>query len=182
MQEDDNIYAQQNALSSSNEAFVNASIIQLRLNTESLLRDIELYLNGSYEATRVDDKGIAYTEIINVSAPQANQIGIYSIMSWLRSTINSQVVQGNIENFDNLYTEVADFRMDLTQNMMINIYDWEINEYAFEGIVDRIMKTIKPFLSRLVKNEERLSYAKTLSHSEKSEAVRSGKRSFPFMN
>jgi len=182
MQDNENMFQQNQALSSSNESYINASIIQLRLNTETLLKDIELYLIGSYESTQYDEKGVAYTQIINVSEPQANPIGIYSIMSWLRSTINSQVVQGNIEDFSSLYEEVANFRMDLVQNMMINLYDWGIKEYAFEGIVDRIMKTVKPFLSRLVKNKERESYDRTLSHSERSEAVRSGKKSFPFMN
>ncbi len=184
MQEEDNnnYYQNNNTMVSRNDEFLNTTIIQLRLNTESLLKDIELYLKGSYESVTINEQGLATSSIIQVTNQmKANDIGIYSIMSWLRATINSQVVQGNFEDFETLHNYLENFRVDFTTSLMVNIYIWDVNEYDFEGIIDMIMTMIYPFMSRLVGNEERNSYTASLKMVEKSDTLRAGKKAFPFL-
>jgi len=167
-------------LSSNNEEFNNAGVIQIRLDTDPMLNRIELYLKGS-ESRYVDSSdGVIREEIVQVTKQKANTEGIYSLMSWLRTTINPSIVQGNIKDFDSLNFYLSEYRMNLAENIMVNLYNWEISEQDFEGIIDMIISMVHPFMSRLVNNKERESYSNTIQHTERSDTQREAKKSLPF--
>lgn len=152
---------------SNNQGFTESNALQIRLNTEPILRNIEFYLRG-YEERLVDNKGEPEIRVVQVAEPKANSTGIHNIMAWVSSTFNTQVVQGNFKDFEHLYDYLADFRIDLTDYLMNNLYDWEIRLRDFEGIVDLIVQMNKLFLSRLVADGERRSYSNTIQHRETS--------------
>jgi len=167
-------------VTSNNEDFTNAGVISIRLNTDPMINKIELYLKGQ-ESRYIESKdGLVQEELFNIAQSKANVQGVFSIMSWIKATINSQIVQGNFRTFDELYIYLREYRMNLSENIMINLYDWEVEERDFEGIIDMIMSMVEPFMSRLVGNKERESYTNTIQHSEKSDTQREGRRGFPF--
>ncbi len=172
---------QSDALITNNDDYNTANILQLRLNTEPVLHNIELYLKGQYEQYVQDENGNVRMQHTDYASPKCNPQGIYTIMSWLRGTINSQIVQGNFPSFYELYDYLASFRMNLAENLMINLINYEISENDFEGILDMIMSLMKPFMSRLVQNKERDSYTHTLQHTQRSDTVMANKTKFPFM-
>src|SRR6056297_3252847 len=153
--------------SSSNEEFTNAGVIRIRLDTNPILNQLEAYLKGEQTKYIDTESGLIKEEVIQVAKPKANKQGVYSIMSWLRSSFNSQIVQGNFQKFDDLYLYLADYRMNLCEHIMINLHNWEMSESDFEGTIDLIMSMVEPFLSRLVNNEERKSFTNTIQHSER---------------
>jgi hypothetical protein len=65
-------------------------------------------------------------------------------------------------------------RNELTKMIVINLYSWDVRTQDAESIIDFIMNLIEPFLSRLVDNKERESYASSLrvSESQNNEAQR----------
>jgi hypothetical protein len=172
---------QMDALLTNNDEYNTANILQLRLNTEPILHNIELYLKGQYEQYVQDGEGNVSLQHTDYSDPKCNPQGIYTVMSWLRGTINSQIVQGNFEKHEDLYNYLATFRMTLAETLMINLTNYAIKETDWEGILDMIMSMMKPFMSRLVGNKERDSYTHTLQHTQRSDSVVANKSKFPFM-
>ena len=65
--------------------------------------------------------------------------------------------------------------------LMKQIHNFEINELDFEGICDMILDVLEPFMSRLVGNKERDSYAHHQTHSQSNNTVMGNKKGFPFM-
>lgn len=165
---------------SDNQGFNDFSALKIRLDTTPILRQIELYLRGIEERVNFEDGEPRY-EYVTVALPKANATGVHSIMAWMNSTLNPQVVQGNFQSFEELSTYLSWYRMDLAEFIMNNRVNWEVELCDFEGTIDMIMIQIKPFMSRLVGNKERESYASTIKHSETtSSSVRDRPRSFGF--
>jgi len=171
--------------SSINKPSADASLIEIRLRTEPILKQIEVFLSGEkIETTLVNNQLIAYK--VKVGQPKANRQGITSILNWIANVLNSQVVQGNFytdkSGFSKEYEDFCyNFRIDFGDELMINLYKYGINEEDFMGIIDSIMNIIVPFMPRLKDNKERESYYKTLESKETSNTM--SKDAFPtFLN
>jgi hypothetical protein len=94
----------------------------------------------------------------NFGEPLANTMGIQSIILSLGATLNAQVVQGNYDAFQ--YGQyVCDKRISLVCSIVANQTRWGIRDENVNWIVDTIMETVEPFMSRLKDNKERESYA-----------------------
>jgi hypothetical protein len=167
-----------NYQASSNRDFNNASALQIRLDTRPLIEDIELFLRGvRYEysvdpVTRNEVRSMA-----KIGKPKANPLGIQSILYLITSLVNSQNVQGNFKEpqyFDFVYWA----RLDISKSIMYNMGRWEILEEDFDFIVNQVMNMVEPFMSRLIGNEERKSYAETIRHSETN--TLQNQKGFPF--
>jgi asparagine synthetase A len=165
---------------SDNSNFNNYNVLKIRLDTEPILRNIELYLKGERLIETINESGQYQIQVIKETNPKANIKGVNSLMSWVRTTLNTQSVQGNIETFVDLGNLLHDLRIDITIDLMVNIYDWEVSDDEAEGIIDMIMNSFKLFLSRLVKNKERESYAQTIQHTERSDYTKP-KSKLPFV-
>ncbi len=162
-----------------NQGFNNATALQIRLDTKTLIEDIELFLKAEIIHFHQDDAGKITTSKSKIGTPKANARGIQGILALVSSFINSQTVQGN---FDRQQYEqyVWDARVDLACNLTNNLYFWAIAEEDTDVIIDQIMNIVEPFISRLIDNKERDSYAETIKHSEVSTMQNKTGGGFPF--
>ena len=147
------------------------NILKMRLDTQPLLDQIEQYMRGARWTIEQGEDGKIKSRKIILGVPKANDLGIQSIMNWLSLTINPQVVQGNFPVDKHGISQMYDvfiyrFQLDLMNHLMINLYEWGVQEDETQGIVDSIMTVIVPYMSRLIGNQERKSYAKTMESKE----------------
>lgn len=170
-----------NIIRSNNEGFQDYNALQIRLNSEPVLNSIEYYLKGRQEYVAQDSAGNPELRTRQISNPKANDEGIHSLMAYLRTRFNTQVVQGHFENFEELNTFISYEREDLVEYILHNMYDWEIEDREAGGIIDIIIGQIKLFLSRTVGDGERKSYSNTIQHRESSNnTVKQGGGGFKF--
>ena len=164
---------------SNNQGFDSATALQIRLDTSKVLQDIENFLRGLEENYYWNtDAGSYQPRLIKSGMPKANARGIQAILNYCRSLINPQVVQGNYDEIR--YLEfVIEKRIELVENILVNLYNWECSESDVNEVVDFIMNLAEPFLSRMVDNKERESYAQTIRTME-SNRVQGGMSLNPF--
>jgi len=155
------------SVSSANSGFNGASALSIRLDTNMVLQDIENFLRGREENFYRDSKtGRTMSRLDKVSCPKANDEGIQDILNYCRSLINPQVVQGNYDKKDWL-NFIVEKRMELIEKLVINFYEYKLpSDDTMNGITDFIMNLAEPFLSRMIDNEERSSYAETFKTME----------------
>ena len=160
-----------NSYSYDNSEYVNAGIMQLRLDSEKVLERLRLFLEGVRLIVEIDDNGNQQLNKEQVSKPKANKEGINSLMSFLETKINPQVVQGffpsnakgESEEYRNYICNVHD---DLIDTLWTNNYVWKIKDEDLGLICDTMMGLIEPFMTRLIGDGERKSYANTMKVSE----------------
>lgn len=153
-------------LQNNNRNFNNVSALQLRLNTQPLLDQLELFLKG--ERTILEEEnGKIVVKKLKVGQQKVNDRGVQSLMSYISSMINPSVVQGNldIEQYDRI---VYRCRLEITQDIVTNRGNYNIDGDNLNLIIDFCMNLIEPFLSRLIDNKERESYVDTLKTIESS--------------
>lgn len=152
-------------LSSLNKRQNEFNVIKTRIDTEDLLDRIELYLRGARLVTIQDDTGVR-SKNIKFGVAKANEQGIQSILNWLSMTINPHTVQGNFPSDRTGYSKqfsdfIFYFRLDLGEYLMINLENFDIKLYEYQGIIDSILFLLEPFMSRCIDNLERQSYSET---------------------
>ena len=149
----------------------NARAIEIRLDTRSLLADIESFLRGERVVEVPLDDGRVKLVSKKYGASKCNDEGIQNILSWL-SIMNAQVVQGNFlynqqDGISSEYQEyICDFQKSLTVMIVLKQIDWEIKDEDSESIIDYVMLLVRPFMTRLIDNKERESYSETFRSSE----------------
>ncbi len=141
-----------------NAGYTGESILKIRLDTQQILQQIEYFLKGKAVRVRMNEQGMAEEEVVEISEPLANERGVHAILSFTSATINSQTVQGNYE-WDHWREEVSWMREQLATDVFVNYDMWEIDPQNISIICNSVMNIIKPFLTRLVNNEERKSYS-----------------------
>jgi hypothetical protein len=141
-------------------------VIKIRLDTSSILRDMELFLKG-LRLTPVYDPETQETRIItqDVGSPLANDKGIQSILMTLSQTINSHGVQGNwkSEYFEQFVCEVD---KNFTCDLWVNLNRWGISLDDYNVICDAFMNLVQQFASRIIENKERESYGLSMRTNE----------------
>lgn len=154
MEED---YETTSSSSAYNPGIQDSTFLQYRLDTTNLIEQIKITLSGKLQQNYIVGDNIkSVTE--DVSKPLVNKQGFASIVNYVTSNINNQVVQGNIsEDYHSNFC--ADIREDFSYICIVNMYEWCIDEQYFEYIVNTVVGTIKLFLTRLINNKERESYA-----------------------
>jgi len=156
---------------SDNRAFMTSSIIQIRLDTEKVLEELERYLNGSEIIADYDEKGNKEYKELQISEPKANKQGIYDIMGFIKSKVNSQIVQGFFASDSKGYSEMYEKFMDdvhdsFTTMILENCEYWDIEDNNIRGIINTVIHMVRAFLTRLIGDKERLSYAQTFKTTE----------------
>lgn len=147
-----------NGIMSNNAGYTGDSILRIRLDTEILLKQIESFLRGQIISLQVMPDGTVRNEVIQQGSPLANDTGVHAIMSYANASLNSQTVQGNYE-WDHWREEVSWIREQLATDIFVNYDEWGINPQNINLICNVVMNMIKPFMTRLVNNEERKSYS-----------------------
>ena len=171
-----------NTTTSNNKYFNSASALQIRLETTHLIENIELFLRGAKIVIQQDEKGRIQSRQVNMGMAKANAKGIQSILNHVQLVLNPQVVQGNFyvdgSGHSSMYEDYVYWaRIELTKALVQNCYAWEVNEDDVDLIVDSIMAAVEPFMTRLIGNKERESYAETIRHNE-SNTLREGNKNF----
>lgn len=174
---------QANARTIDNTGYYNATALQIRLNVDPVVRQIEMYLKGEREEVVPDKYGSPTSRVQKIGEPLANALGIQAIMNLIETVFNPQVVQGNFEGYDEYAEYLIRFRKDMSMLLMVNIHTYGIKEEYYSGMISTIMRFIEAFMSRLIANKERESYAQTIKSFESSQ-TQQGKSGFkiPFFN
>jgi len=155
----------------SNNEYITPSIIQIRLDTEKVINQIETYLKGTVIEVSFDGEGNkVYTEL-QLAPAKANKKGIYNLMGFVKSKINAQVVQGYFPADGNGNSEMYKQYMDdvhesLYHMILENAQEWNIDDDDLGSIIDIVLHLIRPFMTRLIGDKERGSYAQTFKTTE----------------
>lgn len=146
--------------------YTNNSALQMRLETLTLINTMEDFLSGTQETIATDELGqMVVVKAQNAGEPKANSEGIYGIIGYLRSVINSQTVQGNFTK-DYYMQYLERLHVNLAGIIITNRIEWAIRVEDVRLIINVVMNLCAPFLSRTVDNKERESYPGTIVHSE----------------
>lgn len=160
------------------QTYPGASILQIRLETSQLLNVIESYLSGKRTILIEEDNDIK-EKVLKIGDPKLNEVGVQTIMQRITLIFTPSVVQGNF-TLEMYQREIGMVRESLTGTMMDNLYRWGIDEKDYTEIIDSIMTPIKAYLSRLIGNKERESYAATIKTVESS--IEPRKSRIPFLS
>lgn len=146
---------------SSNEQFVQPNVLQLRLDTQSLLDDIHVFLRGKRLVYYNTEEGPKPT-YVDEGEPRMNDEGAQAIVGWLSTQMNSAVVQGNWREERFMYF-CERTRKELAKMLLENGPRWKIKDSELKVIISSIMNALEGFMSRLIENKERESYANSLA-------------------
>lgn len=161
---------------SNNQAYVATTALQIRLEVEQLLRNLELEIRAETEYYDEEREQVIRKKIPGVEPLFEKEIGIRNYMRFVRSFLNTQVVQGNLDE-DSYGDVMCDAHRSLARNLMLNRYKYGLKNENYGTAVQTAMFTIRLFLTRLLDNEERKSYAATFKHVESSETKLGGSNS-----
>lgn len=143
-----------------NEDFMNAGIMQLRLDPDPTLQKFQLLLTGQQIVIKQEQDG-TYSEVAQqISKPKANEEGIHTIMFFVRNVVNTQTVQGNFDE-DRYNAYIVEAHSDFAELIFNNMDDFEMTTKAGNDICNAFTKIIIPYMSRTLHNKERDSYAQT---------------------
>ena len=167
-----------NTTTANNRGYDSASALQIRLDTTTIIENVEMFLKGSKLTVYQDEKGI-HTKKVNTGTPKANDAGIQSILNWLQLILNPQVVQGNFPSDGKGHSPMYDdyiywTRINLSNDVIENCYSWAVSDSDIDGIINSIMNIVEPFMTRLIDNKERESYEHTVKHLEHNTLRESG--------
>jgi hypothetical protein len=141
------------------------SVLKVRLESETVLERVRIFLTGEISTVVYDDKGKPFINVRMIAEKKCNDEGTQWILNYVENIINPSTVQGNFK-FEQYETYIAECHDGLILNLMTNLTNWGINEDNYEAIIDTIMNLIQPFISRLIDNKERESYIATMQIRE----------------
>jgi len=151
------------------EGVQDAGILALRLQTDQLVNRFRVYLTGKIIETTYDDEtGEPKSTEITIAKPKANPQGVHYLLNFFESIVNPQTVQGNLINEDRYDQIVEEIHLGINQDVINNMYLWEIDEDEVEPLINNVINTIALFLTRPIENKERDSYNQTIRHQETS--------------
>ncbi len=140
---------------STNLAYQDYNILQLRLDTQKLHKDILNFLSGKTQILVYNNELNQYVETdLTTGEPLANKKGIQNILSFVVSVANSHTVQGNIDK-DEYYKTLYFINLHLGQQLTINCENWGIDKKNRRHILNTIMVMLQMFFSRTIDNLER---------------------------
>lgn len=159
---------------STNEGYNVVGVISLRLDTSTMLNDIESFLKGTKTIGYEEKDGVLRPVYATAGQPKMNDLGIQSVMSWLTSLLSPHTVQGNFPTMDDLDDYLIRLETDFFGYLMKNRHNFNISMDELDGIVDMFINTAEPFFTRLIQNKERESYANTIRSVESNRMERGG--------
>ena len=157
---------------SSNSFYTSATALQIRLNVEPLLAQLEMDIRGLRE--KWNPKTEEY-DLVQVSDPMfSNELGIQNYLSYVRSVINTQVVQGNLDE-DSYADFMESFHEGLASDLIINLHKYGLSVSHYNKAIRLATNMARGFLTRPISNKERDSYANTFKTVESSNTVAQNK-------
>lgn len=158
----------QQSSGSDNSYYTTATALQIRLNVEPLITQLEMDIRGLRQEW---DETTQTVKIRQIGEPLfTKETGIQAYLSFIRSIVNTQIVQGNF-NEDTYADYLERIRKGLATDLMINRHKYGLPIYHYEGVISLAMNTIEGFLTRPIGDKERQSYANTFKTVESSQTV-----------
>ena len=147
------------------------SSLKIRLDTQPILDQIELFLRGCRLVIEQDDNGKITTNKVSIGVAKCNDSGVQSLLNWISATVNPQTVQGNFpvdkHGFSDAYDGyIEEYQIELSSYIVMNCYNFAIIDSEIDSIISNIMLLVIPFFSRLIDNKERDSYKETMKTVE----------------
>lgn len=164
----------------SNQNYNNQSALQIRLDTKELLENLKLSLSGKYPQAYGKEDGTIGIQVVSIGEPRCNDKGLQALTSFVSNFINTQVVQGNFIDEEMYYLQIDYLEDSLRSKLIINAPYWDIRDEEIKGIYDEILALVSMYLSRLLFNEERGSYADTIRTTENNTISNGNNGFFPF--
>lgn len=162
---------------SNNAFYTSATALQIRLNVEPLIAQLELDIRGLRERWNETEQKLEY---ISVSAPLfKNELGVQNYLSYIRTVINTQVVQGNLDE-DTYADFMTSFHEGLASDLITNMHDYGLACEHYPKVIRMATNLARGFLTRSIANKERESYANTFKTVESSNTVAGSKGFFNF--
>lgn len=157
---------------SNNAFYTSATALQIRLNVEPLIAQLEMDIRGLRESW---DEKTQQMKITPVSEPLfTKEIGIQNYLSYVRTVINTQVVQGNLDE-DSYADFMSSFHEGLASDLMINLHKYGLSTSHYNKVIRMATNLARGFLTRSLNNKERESYANTFKTVESSNTLASNK-------
>ena len=151
----------------SNQQFINPNILQFRLDTDSIIQRLREFLSGNILVPeRQPDGGTKFVKN-TIGKSICNEKGVQHLTNYVQGLINPSVVQGNYE-FGQYQNHVSRIHKSISRQLVCNYHEWGMQYDDLEMTNDFIMNLVETFLSRLIDNKERESYAQTLRSQESS--------------
>ena len=135
---------------SNNADAVSTSSLKLRLDTNNLMKKVEVFLRGEITESYIDEElQEIKTRVVKVGLPKANKKGVQYLMLWMQTKFNSHTTQGNID--DKQYGSfLRRCRIGLAQALMINLINFGIKESDYTSIIDVLMESLELYISSTV--------------------------------
>lgn len=163
----------------SNQQYVNEGVVKLRIDAAPTLEKIQTYLKGKVTTYYRDQDGRLCKEDIQHGEPKVNDEGFQDLMNFMENILNPMTVQGNFDQ-ERLSNYLKDCHDDLNKMIFCNAPAWAIKAKHQPTLTDSLMKFIEPYMTRLLNNLERESYAQTIKSSESSTVEQGKKGIWPF--
>lgn len=152
----------------SNQFYTSATALQIRLNVEPLIAQLELDIRGLKEHYNNETGQV---ELVKSGQPLfSKEVGIQSYISFVRSVVNTQVVQGNFDE-DSYAEYMTILHRNLATDFMVNRRKYGLDKYHYQTAINLALQTIRGYLTRPIGNKERESYSSTMKHVESSNTV-----------
>lgn len=145
----------------------NPSFMIMRIDTSPLLRKIRKDIGGK-ETVLIEDseiRGGYREEERQVARALANDEGLMHIGNMVEEIVNQHTVQGNLKE-DHYWTFLPNTREEISMAIVMNCYDWGIDDKYLNYIIDKVMRIVELFLTRPMDNKERESYQKEFQSRE----------------
>jgi len=165
-------------------AFLTGDVMERRLDTESLIRQLKLFLMAKRIDIEIDENGVKREIVVPIhpgAQPLVNDKGINGILFWLSSTFNTSNVQGNLER-DAYEFFISQFHRSFAVICMTNLHEWDIKLDNYVLIVRSVVYLAYLFVSRTIDNLERTSYGQSMvSQTSTHNLVRGGGMTLPIL-
>lgn len=144
---------------------LDAGYITLRIVPDRVLAKIELFLSNKRVFYDVDEHGNPVEQVKTMGEALANEQGISGLLNMVSSRVNEHTVQGNFTE-ERYGDYIYNTRMEFIKAVVVHRPYWGIKDSLIEPICDTIMGLIKPFMTRLIDNEERQGLNPTVRTNE----------------
>lgn len=153
-------------MTSNNAGYNMAGALQLRLNTDPLIQQFEMYLKGVQIQWIESHDGKLVKQELWRGKRVVNEEGYQALMQFINLVINAQVAQGNFIDEDMYADYICRARKDLACDLMVNRIRFGLDAKDYNGVMGRIMRIVEVFMTRPMFNKERDSYAQSLRMQE----------------
>lgn len=159
---------------SANMDFNNASVLQVRLDTDPIIRQLEVTLKGSILKVMQAEDGTIYDEEFKISEPMCNEIGYQAIINNVSAILNRQGLQSFLQDDQKYRDYVSRYYKRFITDLMRNRVRWGVEKQYFPVITHSVMNSIELILTQAIKGGTRQSISASTRVTESSSAGQKG--------